>query len=176
MVMLPFIGLALLTTSCAGAPDRQVDHTGTAVGLTSFTSSDAVTVPPLSGTTLTGQRVSSAAYAAGTPLIINVWASWCAPCRRELPLLARAARRGIRVLGIDERDSAGRAASFARQHGVTYPGLQDPDGRLLASLRVLPRTGIPSTLFVTATGTARARVVGPLDPSTLRQALRMAAS
>jgi thiol-disulfide isomerase/thioredoxin len=176
LVMLPVVGLALLTTSCAGAPDRQVDHSGTAVGLTSFTSSEPVTVPSLAGTTLTGRTVSSSSYAAGSPLVINVWASWCAPCRQELPLLARAVRHGIRVLGIDEHDSAGRAASFAREHGVTYPSLQDPDGRLLASLRLLPRTGIPSTLFVTASGTARARVVGPLDPGTLRKALRMAAS
>jgi thiol-disulfide isomerase/thioredoxin len=163
-------------TACTEKQARHADPGSDAVGLTVFTSSEGVRVPRLAGTTLTGQRLDASSYAAGSPLVINVWASWCSPCREELPLLARAARHGIRVLGIDERDSTGRAVSFAHGEGITYPSLQDPDGRLLASLRLLPRTGIPSTLFVTASGRAQARVVGPLDRETLRRALRMAAS
>lgn len=178
-VAAPLVALVVLATACTGQPANRVRHTdaaSTAVGLTLFPASPPITVPSLTGTTLTGQRVSASSYAAGSPLVINVWASWCSPCREELPLLARAARHGIHILGIDERDSADRALTFAHGHGVTYPSLQDPDGRLLASLRLLPRTGIPSTLFVTAKGSVQARVVGPLDRDTLRQGLRGAAS
>jgi thiol-disulfide isomerase/thioredoxin len=132
-------------------------------------------MPALAGSTLSGTPLTAATYAAGSPLVVNVWASWCSPCRDEVPLLARAARQGVRVLGIDERDSAAQARHFARSHGVTYPSLSDSDGRVLAGLRVLPQAGIPSTLVVDAAGRMVARVVGPLTSRSLRRALAKAA-
>jgi thiol-disulfide isomerase/thioredoxin len=176
MVVLLVTGLALAASACAGQSGRQVDQPDQTVGLTTFTPSQRVSVPALSGRTLTGQSLTTSTYAGRSPLVINVWASWCSPCRQEVPLLARAARLGVHVLGIDERDSTARAASFADQRGVAYPSLEDPDGHLLSSLRLLPRTGIPSTLFVAADGRVAARVVGPLTRSTLRRALKVSAS
>lgn len=168
------IGLLLLAAACSGTPTRRAAPVADRVGLTIFTPSERAEVPPLSGTTLGGRRLTTS-YAGGSPLVINVWASWCSPCGQELPVLARAARHGVRVVGLDERDDTDHAVSFADEHGVTYPSLQDPDGRLLASLRLLPLTGIPSTLIVTSEGRVRARVIGPLDGDTLRQGLRRAA-
>lgn len=89
----------------------------------------------------------------GTPTVINVWASWCIPCRKELPLLARAdADYGdaIRIIGIDYQDQAPDGAiALAEASGVTYPLLSDPDQKTKGSLRVV---GLPQTVFVDAQG------------------------
>jgi thiol-disulfide isomerase/thioredoxin len=91
---------------------------------------------------------------AGTPTVINLWASWCAPCREELPLLAKAHRAygdKLRIIGVDFDDSAPDAAlELAEQSGVTYPLLSDPDSDTKASLKVI---GLPQTVFVDAQGT-----------------------
>jgi cytochrome c biogenesis protein CcmG/thiol:disulfide interchange protein DsbE len=90
----------------------------------------------------------------GTPTVVNIWASWCVPCRQELPLLARAhAEYGdaVRFVGIDYKDAAPDAAvELARASGVTYPLLVDPDEATKADLRVV---GLPQTVFVDAKGT-----------------------
>jgi thiol-disulfide isomerase/thioredoxin len=170
-------GLALALSACGMHPAPPAAHgSDPAVGLTVFTASARSRLPTLSGPTLTGRSLSASAYAAGAPLVINVWASWCSPCRQEIPLLARAARLGVRVLGIDERDSVDRARSFAADRHASYPSLSDPRGRLLGSLHPLPQTGIPSTLVVAPDGTVAARVIGPLTSATLRRALAAVAS
>ena len=91
---------------------------------------------------------------AGTPTVINLWASWCAPCREELPLLAKAHRAygdKLRIIGVDFDDSAPDSAlELAEQSGVTYPLLSDPDSDTQAALKVI---GLPQTVFVDAQGT-----------------------
>lgn len=171
------LGLTMGVTSCATAsPPGHGSAPGAAVGLTLFPASQGARLPSLAGSTLTGRPLSATSYAAGSPLVINVWASWCSPCRRELPLLARASTLGVRVLGIDERDSASRARAFALSRGASYPSLLDADGRLLATLRMLPQTGVPSTLVVARDGHVVARVVGPLTRQSLQRALSRAGS
>jgi thiol-disulfide isomerase/thioredoxin len=171
------LGLLVLLTACLQGPQAGQGAEDVALGLTVFEPSQQPTLPTLAGSTLSGRRLTASSYAEGSSLVVNVWASWCSPCRRELPLLARvAARRGVRVLGIDERDSASQAQAFARSHGVAYPSLSDPDGRVLSSLRVLPQNGIPSTLVVASSGRIVARVVGPLTSRSLARALTKAAT
>ncbi len=88
-----------------------------------------------------------------------------------MPLLARASKR-ITVIGIDEQDDRASARAFAASRGATYPSLSDPDGTLLASLAMLPHSGVPSTLFLDGRGRVAARVVGPVDSDVLRRILR----
>ena len=87
------------------------------------------------------------------PAVVNLWASWCKPCRDELPLLARADRElgdRVRFVGIDVADAAPEAAlRLAHQSGVTFPQLADPDSSARAGLRV---SGLPQTVFVDARG------------------------
>jgi thiol-disulfide isomerase/thioredoxin len=87
------------------------------------------------------------------PMVINLWASWCKPCREELPMFARADREyGDRVdfLGIDVADAAPEAAlRLADSTGATFPHLADPDSEARGGLRV---TGLPQTIFVDARG------------------------
>ncbi|MGH3662871.1 MAG: TlpA family protein disulfide reductase [Micromonosporaceae bacterium] len=88
----------------------------------------------------------------GMPAVINVWASWCEPCRQELPAMQRYAEqnhREIAVLGVVTRDTYRAATSLAKDLDVTFPGLYDREGMLMRSLG---RTALPLTLFVDANG------------------------
>jgi thiol-disulfide isomerase/thioredoxin len=88
----------------------------------------------------------------GAPTVLNVWASWCEPCRREVPffqaLHARAGDR-LRVLGVDTEDSSRSALDFAAHAGMRYPSVVDEDGTVLRSFRGV---GPPMTVFVAADG------------------------
>lgn len=87
------------------------------------------------------------------PTVVNVWATWCGPCREELPYLARLhdeADGSVAVLGIDYRDPDPEAAlRLAKDSGVTYPLVSDPDQSVAKGLGVV---GLPQTVFVDAAG------------------------
>jgi peroxiredoxin len=108
----------------------------------------------------------------GKVVLINIWGSWCAPCRKEAPELQQAwtelKDRGVQFLGLNTRDdSAGAATAFERRFGITYPSISDPDGRLQLTFReTLPPTAIPSTLVLDRAGRVAARVIGATTQTT----------
>ena len=106
-----------------------------------------------------GAPVASADY-AGRPHLINLFASWCVPCRAEHPLLMQLQAQGVVIVGVAYKDEARDAAAFLRQMGDPYAaaGL-DPDGALGLELGV---TGVPETLVIGADGRVRANHRGPL--------------
>jgi thiol-disulfide isomerase/thioredoxin len=142
-----------------------------AVGVTTFAVGDRPSIPDIAGTTLDGSRLALSSL-RGHVVVLNVWASWCEPCRDESPLLGRVAAAtsssGVRFVGMDEQDQADAARAFAASSHTTYPHVLDADGRLLRSLRLLPSSGIPSTLVLDDTGAVAARIIGPVDPATFR--------
>jgi len=84
----------------------------------------------------------------GYPIVVNVWASWCGPCRFEFPVLQKlSARYGKRVafLGVDSQDSADAASTFLREEPVPYPSYSDPDEEIADSLGAT--LGLPDTAF-----------------------------
>ncbi len=114
-----------------------------------------------------GQHVSLAAY-AGQPVIVNFFASWCGPCKKETPLLARfyAEHHGrIRVIGIDSNDQTSNALKFVAREGVTYPVATDPfPAHTAVSYGVL---GLPQTFFLNARHRIVRHIFGDVTASEL---------
>jgi thiol-disulfide isomerase/thioredoxin len=105
----------------------------------------------------------------GTPLIVNFWASWCAPCVKEMPDFQRfSAEHGgdAPLLGVNVQDAPANAEGFVDSLGITYDLAIDPAGELYSEVRGF---GMPTTLFVDAQGTIVYRHTGPLDAEDLRR-------
>ena len=111
----------------------------------------------------------------GTPVVVNLWASWCGPCEREMPMLAAAAtdRPDVQFLGIDTLDSRDGADTFIAEHQVPFPSLFDPNGEIRTELDGI---GLPITVFFDADGNQVAKVDGELSQDTLDENLRKIAS
>jgi thiol-disulfide isomerase/thioredoxin len=105
----------------------------------------------------------------GTPTVYNLWASWCAPCREELPVFARlsaSAGSSLRVVGVASEDATGNSISFAADNALPFPSLEDRDGDLARGLR---KRGLPITVLVRADGSVADVYQGqPLTDTTLR--------
>lgn len=127
----------------------------------------AVTLPALQGFGPRGGRDLS--DLRGEPLIINFWASWCAPCIEEMPTLQKVATdTGIAVIGIDYLDRPEPAIELARKLGITYELLRDDDGSFGERLGLL---GTPTTLLVDRRGTIVRQLTGELSEAQLREAI-----
>jgi thiol-disulfide isomerase/thioredoxin len=108
------------------------------------------------------------------PVVLNFFASWCGPCRQEMPLLAQRARASggrFTVLGVDTQDDASQVPGFLKQLGVGFPIGYDRDGRLSQAYQ-LP--GVPGTFFLDARHVVRNLEYGPLTPDTLQHGLKAA--
>ena len=148
------------------------------IGATVFPVSGRKRLPALSGPTLSGGTLDLASL-RGHVVVLNVWASWCAPCKAESPALAAVARstaaQGVRFVGIDENDQEGPAKAFLAGIGSTYPNLVDPEGQLLAQLRMLP-PAVPGSLVLDREGRVAARVVGPTTAAQMTALVRQVLS
>lgn len=113
----------------------------------------------------------------GKAVVLNIWASWCTPCREEAPALQRAYEqwrgRGLVVLGVDQQDVEGDALAFAKRHALTYPSVRDGQGDVAASYGA---TGVPETFFIDRRGRIVAWFSGPLsqDPAALQRDIQLA--
>jgi thiol-disulfide isomerase/thioredoxin len=171
----------LLLAACLNGPaaPQGVGSTDMAatqsIGLTTYPAGQRTVLPDVSGQTLDGGTLDLASL-RGHVVVLNVWASWCTECRRESPALAHLAAvpalSQVRFVGIDEQDSSSAAKSFATAVGTTYPHLVDRSGSLLAKLRMVPSTAIPSTIIVDQQGGVAARVIGGVDPASLLRVLK----
>lgn len=111
------------------------------------------TAPDLVGDDLArpGHQIRLSDY-PGQVVVVNIWGSWCGPCRAEAPDLEIVYQQthasGVVFLGIDVRDERSAAEDFVTEHGVTYPSIFDPAGRALLALQGYPRNVVPSTLVL----------------------------
>jgi len=101
-----------------------------------------------------GSKALKARIAAlrGHPVVVNVWASWCGPCRTEMPALQRVALqrgRSVAFLGVNLKDNRGAARRFLRTVPLSYPSYEDPDGQIYNEYAL---AGAPSTVFYDAAG------------------------
>lgn len=110
---------------------------------------------------LKGQPVRLVDY-RGKIVMLNFWASWCVPCRKEFPLLKQVHGGDVVVLGVVYQDSKQAAAAFMRDQGATWPGLIDPDGEIAAAYNVGAKPGLPVTVAIDPRGSMVKRHIGEL--------------
>lgn len=126
--------------------------------------------PSLSLTTLKDGSPRSLADYRGKVVVLNVWASWCLPCREESPRLQRWHRKiaplGGTVVGVDTLDIKSDALDFIKTYGLTYPQLNDREG---AAIKKLGTAQYPETFVVDRQGRVRALMRGPVDDKWLQQ-------
>lgn len=119
----------------------------------------------------------SPAELRGTPYVLNIWASWCVPCREEAPELVRAWRRsrarGVLFVGLDMQDTTEDARAFMDHFGVDYLNVRDLTDD---TARRYGATGIPETYFVSARGEIVNHVIGVVTPAQLRSGIAAASS
>jgi thiol-disulfide isomerase/thioredoxin len=102
----------------------------------------------------------------GAPVLVNLWATWCLPCRKETPYLQeiheRFAPDGLRVVGVsvDARTARSDVERFMEEFGMTYQVVHDPEGR---SMNVFAAVGLPATYLVGSDGTLLWRRIGPIE-------------
>ena len=166
-VFVPLMALAL--SSCGGG--------GSSIAEESFVSgngsvsyikpSDRIAAPALSGMTLSGKNYT---FNVGQVAVVNVWASWCAPCRAEAPTLAALSEKYIDVafMGILTRDNPVNAEAFARRFALPYPTLID-DSVLIGFRKSLPANAIPSTVLIDKRGDVAARISGEVTFASLSE-------
>ncbi|MEU0470254.1 TlpA disulfide reductase family protein [Amycolatopsis sp. NPDC006131] len=130
------------------------------------------TAPDLNGESLQerGSQIRLSGY-AGKVVVINIWGSWCGPCRAETPELEKVFEQthasGVQFLGIDVRDDRAAASDFVRDRYVTYPSIYDPSGRTLLALNGYPRSVVPSTIVLDRRHRVAAIFLTPLIASDL---------
>ena len=98
---------------------------------------------------LSGERTLNSEDLAGHPVVLNFWASWCDPCREEIPVIESVWNeykdRGVVVVGINVQDTEGAARAFEKEFGMTYPLVTDYEGDVSKKLGVV---GLPVTVFI----------------------------
>ena len=148
-LLLPVLVLAVLTVGACTSDDGQ--PTGVI--------EEEAPMPTIEAETLDGGTASTADL-AGSPSVVNVWATWCAPCQAELPALvdvATAYDGRVGFLGVNYVDNAAAAFSWEKDYGLPYPSLDDASGTFADDLGF---PYLPHTLVVDAGGTIRYRIFG----------------
>ncbi|MGD9734738.1 MAG: TlpA family protein disulfide reductase [Solirubrobacterales bacterium] len=158
----------------AGGVDRSIDS---AIARGELEPAPAFTLPVLANGAPLGKADGeplSLSELRGRPVILNFWASWCDPCKREAPILEGAWRagraKGVVVLGLDVQDLSGNALDFIADYRQTYPHVRDKGD---ATYRDYGLTGVPETFFIDRQGRVRVHWVGEIDADQVAQGVQV---
>jgi cytochrome c biogenesis protein CcmG, thiol:disulfide interchange protein DsbE len=162
-----FCAVLLLISASTSAWAQHDHHTGTSGG--PVVGSPAV---PFELKSLEGKSVGLAAF-RGKPLVLNFFASWCDPCREEMPLINELASNGVKngysVLGIAVEDSRAAVTEFAKESKLVFPIALDLNSTVKRAYRIF---GPPATFFIDGQGIIRDVVVGPISAERAREAMK----
>ena len=162
----------LILTACA-TPNAAIQNSGEAGfisgdGTATFLNvEDRKSAPELIALDFNGKEIDLKNY-KNKVVVLNVWGSWCGPCRKEAKelqeLYVKNKYSGVEFIGINIRDSKVSAEKFITNFGITYPNIFDRDGvKLLGFKDTLPANAIPSTVLVDKNGKVAARQLGPIE-------------
>ena len=146
--------LSLSTTACSGNGEFRPLQVGD--------SAPAYAAPTMRGDTITLRAL------LGQPVLLNVWATWCVPCREEMPAMEQLhavfADSGLRVIAVsvDEAGSDAAVREFIATHGIQFTVARDPDKRVSRAFRTL---GVPETFLIDRRGKIARRWIGEFDPT-----------
>lgn len=176
----------MLSAGCGGVSDGAVPDEGpsqTAVSVEGVSSCSELAqraasqstetdrLPNLQLPCLTPGPTIDLSALGGEPTLINLWASWCGPCREEMPILQTAHEQygeQVQFLGVDTEDTTAAGAAFLDDFGITYPEVVDLEDLLLNHLGV---PGLPVTVLLDADGRIAGTHVGQLDPESIEELL-----
>ena len=173
------LAATLIVVSCArtGAYEQtrsagQVGYPTVTRNLTRIPPEQRQELPIVSGPALGSNRTISSQDYRGKVVVINVWGSWCPPCRKEAPDLQAASvetKDTAQFIGITSKDyDPAPAEAFVRSFQITYPSIYDPNGKvLLAFAGELPPSAIPSTMIIDRQGRLAVRVLSEVSKITL---------
>lgn len=162
------VTLGACTTSAPSSTGDKGYITGDGV-VTTIAPADRKPAPMLTGDRLGGGTVSLRDF-DGQVVVVNVWASWCGPCREEADDLVEAAHQlpDVGFLGLNVRDQDASAEAFVRSRGIPYPSLVSQDGSaMLDFYGMLNLSSLPSTIVIDAQGKVAALVLGATTASTI---------
>ena len=164
-----FMVLAFALTACGGGGSSTSEESFVSGdGSTTFIKiSDRKIAPAITGMTLSGKQFT---YSKDRVAVVNVWASWCAPCRAEAPTLAALANKytDVSFIGILTRDNPATAEAFERRFKLPYPTIID-DSILIGFKGSLPANAIPSTVILDKRGYVAARISGTVTVASLTE-------
>ena len=154
------VGLAVVAVLATGCGREQ--PASALIGTEVIAPEDREPAPPVAGPTLDGSSLDLASL-RGDVVVLNSWASWCPPCKEEIPAfvaLDGSATPGVHVVGLNVSDAPEAAQALVDSLGMEYPSIVDAAGTILPTIPGVPPKSLPSTVVIDRDGRIAARIVG----------------